>query len=55
MTMPYYVEPAAVLEGESAERFTDMVISAQKGSIDFTEEKASAERILEHSKVSVFI
>lgn len=52
--MSYHIEPAAVLEGESAERFIDMIISAQKGSIDFSEERASAEKILENSKVSIF-
>ena len=52
--MPYHIEPAAVLEGEAAERFIDMIRAAQKGSIDFSEEKASAERILENSKVSIF-
>ena len=52
--MPYHIEPAAVLEGEAAERFIDMIKSTQKGSIDFSEEKASTERILENSKVSIF-
>lgn len=52
--MPYHIEPAAVLEGEAAERFIDMIRAAQKGSIDFSEEKASAERILANSKASIF-
>ncbi len=52
--MPYQIEPAAVLEGEAAERFIEMIKSTKKGSIDFSEEKASAERILDKSKVSIF-
>lgn len=52
--MPYKIEPAAVLEDESAERFVDIIIATQKGSIDFSEEKASAERIIENSKASIF-
>ena len=52
--MPYNIEPAAVLEDESAERFVDIIRAAQKGSIDFSEERASAERIFDNSKVSIF-
>lgn len=52
--MPHHIELAAVLEGEAAERFIDMIKSTQKGSVDFSEEKASAERILDNSKVSIF-
>ena len=51
--MPYHLEPA-ILEGESAERFIDIVMSTRKGSIDFAEERASAERILDNSKKSIF-
>lgn len=52
--MPYHIEPAAVLEGEAAEKFIDIIASAKKGSIDFTTEKESAARILENSKTSIF-
>lgn len=52
--MPYHIEPAAVLEGEVAEKFIDIIASAQKGSIEFSEERSSAEKILENSKVSIF-
>lgn len=52
--MPYHIEPAAELEGEAAERFIDIIKATKKGSVDFSEEKASAEKILENSKVSIF-
>lgn len=52
--MPYHIEPAAVLEGEAAERLIDIIRATKKGSIDFSEEKVSAERILENSKASIF-
>lgn len=52
--MPYHIEPAAILEGEAAERFIDMIRTVKKGSIDFSEERASAERILDNSQKSIF-
>ena len=52
--MPYHIEPAAVLEGEAAERFIEMIRTVKKGSIDFSEERASAERILDNSQKSIF-
>lgn len=52
--MPYHIEPAAILEGKAAERFIDIIRATKKGSIDFSEERSSAEKILENSKVSIF-
>lgn len=52
--MAYNIQPACVLEGKSAERFTKIVMSTKKGSIDFSKEKESAARILANSKVSIF-
>lgn len=52
--MAYNIQPATVLEGKSAERFIDIVMSTQKGSIDFSKEKTSAAKILTNSKVSIF-
>lgn len=52
--MAYNIQPATVLEGKSAKRFIDIVMSTQKGSIDFSKEKTSAAKILTNSKVSIF-
>ena len=55
--MAYYIKPAPVLEGKSAQQFREKVevfSTSTKGRIDFARQAASAKRILERSKSSIF-
>lgn len=55
--MAYYIKPAPVLQGKSAQQFREKVEvnpASTKKRIDFAKQAASAKRILENSKVSIF-
>ncbi|MBR5034596.1 MAG: hypothetical protein IKX71_04745 [Bacteroidales bacterium] len=55
--MAYYIKPAPVLEGKSAQHFREKVEvnpASTEGRIDFAKQAASAKRILDNSKVSIF-
>ena len=55
--MAYHIKPAPVLEGKSAQHFREKVEvnpTSAGGRIDFAKQAASAKRILDNSKVSIF-
>lgn len=52
--MAYHLKPATVLTGKSAQRFTSIVMSTRKGTIDFSHEKEDVQKILDNSKTSIF-
>ena len=55
--MAYYIKPAPVLEGKSAQHFREKVEvnpASAEGHINFAKQAASAKRILDNSKESIF-
>lgn len=50
--MAYYIEPAPVLEGRDAERFLNLMSTADTRKVDYTQEREIARRIIENSDLS---